>query len=77
MKELNPQVGRDLQVVAVSDSLADIVLCLNNRGWTTEKSKADTMTALRELHLEPAGQQILTLFKIDQLIPSRKGSLTQ
>jgi phosphonate transport system substrate-binding protein len=75
MRELNPQVGRDLQVVAVSERFADIILCLSNSGWAAEKSKADTMTALSELHLEPAGQQILILFKIDKLVPFEEQQL--
>jgi hypothetical protein len=69
MTELNPQVGKGLQTVAVSEPLVDGVLCLNSSGWSSETYKQDVIKALGELHLEPAGQQILTLFKTDQLIP--------
>jgi phosphonate transport system substrate-binding protein len=69
MMELNPQVGRELQVVVGSDSYLDVIVCLGNTGWNGSRGKVDCIEALSELHLEPAGQQILTLFKIGQLVP--------
>ena len=75
MKELNPQVGKKVQAVAVSDTFVDGLLCLSNSGWASETFKRDLIQALGELHLEPAGQQILTLFKFDQLIPYEEGYL--
>jgi ABC-type phosphate/phosphonate transport system substrate-binding protein len=69
MKELNPQVGTKLQVVAASEPYADNVLCLSKDGWASETHKQNTIRALAELHLEPAGQQILTLFKVVKLAP--------
>jgi phosphonate transport system substrate-binding protein len=75
MKELNPQVGQILQVVAISDTLADVVVCLREEHWSSDKLKADTITALKELHLNPEGQQICTLFKIDRMIPFEDSQL--
>lgn len=75
MKELNPQVGKGLQSVALSEPLVDAVLCLSDSGWASEEFKRDLLQALGELHLEPAGQQILTLFKLDQLIPYKEAYL--
>lgn len=69
MRELNPQIGKDLQELASSELFTDIVICLSHDDWTSDKGKADLTKALGELHLEPAGQQILSLFKINQLIP--------
>ena len=69
VRELNPQIGKDLQELASSELFTDIVICLSHDDWTSDKGKADLTKALGELHLEPAGQQILSLFKINQLIP--------
>jgi phosphonate transport system substrate-binding protein len=69
MRELNPQIGKELQELAASDPFTDIIICLSHDDWTSDKAKADLVQALAELHLEPAGQQILSLFKINQLIP--------
>lgn len=69
MRELNPQLGKELQEIASSDRLADVIVGLSHDDWTSEKGKADLVKALGELHQEPAGQQILSLFKINQLIP--------
>jgi phosphonate transport system substrate-binding protein len=75
MTELNPQVGQALQAVAVSESFADVVVCLREDGWATEKSKSNTVEALSELHLNPVGQQICTLFKIDRMVPFQETQL--
>jgi len=69
VRELNPQIGRELQELAASDRFTDIIICLSYDDWTSDKGKADLTKALGELHLEPAGQQILSLFKINQMIP--------
>lgn len=75
MKELNPQLGSTLQVVAASEPCVDNVMCLVKDGWLSEAHKTDAIQALAELHLEPAGQQILTLFKVARLIPFEEGHL--
>lgn len=72
MVELNPQLGSKLQAIASSELYADNVLCLSKDGWTSETHKQDTIRALAELHLEPAGQQILTLFKVAKLAPYKE-----
>jgi phosphonate transport system substrate-binding protein len=69
MKELNPQVGQMLQIVAASDNYVDVVVCLREANWSAPKFKSDTITALRELGQDPAGQQICTLFRIDRMVP--------
>jgi phosphonate transport system substrate-binding protein len=75
MKELNPQVGQVLQVVTISDTYADVVVCLREGNWASAKLKDDTITSLKELHQDPAGQQICTLFKIDCMIPFEDSQL--
>ena len=71
MKELNPQVGLALQVVASSEKFADVVICVRTGGWPSDALKAETIQALADLPQDPGGRQILTLFKIDHLVPFR------
>jgi phosphonate transport system substrate-binding protein len=73
--ELNPQVGKELHPVVASETYLDILICLSNAGWDSEQHKADTIQALNQLHLEPEGRQILTLFKIDRLVPFQEAQL--
>lgn len=75
MKELNPQVGQTLQIVAASDPLADVVICLRNNGWQSDQDKLDTIQAMNGLHLQPSGQQVCTLFKIDRIVPFQESQL--
>jgi phosphonate transport system substrate-binding protein len=75
MKELNPQVGQHLQVIATSDRYVNAVLCLTHSGWTSQDFRKDFIESLATLHDEPAGQQILTLFKVDQLVPFEEEQL--
>lgn len=75
MTELNPQLGEKLQKIAVSDAYVDAFICLNNFGWTSEQFKQGLIDALGELHLDPAGQQLLTLFKTSQLVPFENAHL--
>ncbi len=69
MKELNPQVGRRLRAIAVSEPLLDGATYLSRKGWKKSKYREDMIKALETLHEDPQGQQILTLFKADRLVP--------
>jgi len=75
MKELNPQVGHVLQVVAASDTYYSIVICLSDQGWISKQARADTVKALNDLSRSPAGQQIFTLFKLDKFVPVGEAQL--
>ena len=75
MKELNPQVGEKIQVLAASDPVVDSLVCLRNSGWPPGTFREDLIQTLTEFHLEPAGAQILTLFKTDRLIPFEETQL--
>lgn len=75
MNELNPQLGQRLQTVAVSDAFADVVICFREDGWRSEQDKTDTIKSLNELHVDPVGQQICTLFKIDRVVPFQEAQL--
>ncbi len=73
--ELNPQVGQQLQAIASSESLADVIICLSTRDWVSEQELADTIGTLQEAHLSPVGQQMCTLFKIDRMVPFEERQL--
>jgi ABC-type phosphate/phosphonate transport system substrate-binding protein len=69
MKDLNPQIGAKLKAAATSEPLLAHVICLA-RTWPEPVShRQDTIQGLRELDRDPAGQQVLTLFKISRLVP--------
>lgn len=69
MRELNPQMGAQLQTIRISDSYVDGIVCLRNEGWPTPKQRQDIIDSLRELHTEPVGRQILDIFKVGRLVP--------
>ena len=75
MEELNPQVGAQLRAVATSVPLVGAVVCASESSWAAREFRPVLLQALSELHLEPAGRQILTLFKIDQLLPYEEAQL--
>lgn len=72
MAELNPQIRRSLETLAASEALANSVLCVSRDGWPLPEDRKNLLESLAELHLESTGQQILTLFKADQLVPFRQ-----
>lgn len=74
MVELNPQLKR-MPVLKRSKPLIDGVICLNRTGWSSASFRRDVLQSMQELHKSPAGQQILTLFKIDRLAPYEKHQL--
>ena len=70
MKELNPQVGLELEVIATSPRFTDTVICLGEQPWTgPPEAKADTVRAMTDLAADAAGRQVLALFKISGLVP--------
>jgi len=69
MSELNPQVGRRLRAIATSKPFLDTILCVRIDGWQSEQERKDLIASLKEMHLEPEGQQILTVFKVSRLEP--------
>jgi phosphonate transport system substrate-binding protein len=72
MIELNPQVGATLAPIAVSDLYLDSVTCITRVGYPSDRAREDFRRQLRELHLKPAGRQILTMFKVDRLVPFKE-----
>lgn len=69
MKELNPQVGQALRAIESSEPMANGVVCLRREGWSAARHREDVRASLADLDRDPAGQQILTLFKASRLVP--------
>jgi phosphonate transport system substrate-binding protein len=67
--EMNPQMKWSLVVAATSEPFARQVICISRAEWNPQPFKADFIQALRTLHESPAGRQLLTLFKVDGLLP--------
>lgn len=65
--ELNPQLGRELKVIALSPGYVLYVCCF--RPEFRQDFKRDVIEHTSKLHELPEGQQILLLFNIKKLIP--------
>lgn len=63
--ELNPQVGKQLKIIASSPQLVPAVLCF--RADYSPPFKDQLMAGLRDLHTTPAGQQVLTIFHSEKM----------
>lgn len=75
LSEMNPQICRRLVAVAESPPFLETVCLVRRNGWQRECQREDLLSAMREFSSDPAGKQILTLFKFDQFIPFFKESL--
>ncbi len=65
--ELNPQIGRELAVIAESKPLHGDITCVPT--MVSEKLKRAIMNSALHLHETTTGKQIFTLFQIDKVIP--------
>ena len=68
MNELNPQMGLELVVIATSPPIVPALMCFRDEG--TAQAFDELVQALRELHTNPAGRQILNIFQRDQFLES-------
>lgn len=68
MSELNPQIGRRLQIIARSPKFANGILALNPL-VKNEKTTAILEQELFKLSDDAEGRQILKIFKTDDLVP--------
>jgi phosphonate transport system substrate-binding protein len=67
--QLNPQLQRTLVPIAESPAMANSVICFSRTGWPSEQLRRDVARQLASLEKDPAGRQILLLFKCDRLSP--------
>jgi phosphonate transport system substrate-binding protein len=73
MAELNPQIKKDLVVLASSPETIPSITCIRT-DYDAERKEA-LIDALKTLHEEPRGQQILMLFREDRLVPFKASYL--
>lgn len=73
MNELNPQIGNQLKVLAVSPPLVPMVFVL--RSDYSPALKARIVPALRDLHSTAAGRQVLIVFQMERLVASSPSCL--
>lgn len=73
LRDLNPQLGRKLRVLARSQPLVPAVMAFRKDFDSTERDAV--LAALNELHTTPAGQQVLNLFQSDALVQIEAGPL--
>lgn len=69
MKELNPQVGRDLVELARSPTYVGTVVCLSSD--CDPEFKRRMCETLEKMHNQVEGQQVLMSFKVDRFYPYR------
>lgn len=67
MTELNPQVATKLKIVKRSEPLLDRVCCIRSTGWEKQEERKSTYDSLAMVDTDPAGRQILNLFKIEAI----------
>lgn len=65
MSELNPQVGRQLKVLASSPELVPTVFCF--RKSYVDPAKDKMLAEMSRVHSSPGGQQVLTIFQSEAL----------
>ena len=65
MAELNPQVGRQLTILAASPAVVPALFGFR-RGFSTQL-KSKIIREFGAVHMSPAGQQALTIFQVGQV----------
>jgi phosphonate transport system substrate-binding protein len=71
--ELNPQLRSKLKILFFSPPLAPALLCFRKDFDSPEKDKI--MAAFERLHETLAGQQVLTIFQSEKLVPISQDQL--
>ncbi len=67
MVEMNPQLGKDLTTLAVSPGIAGTVICMRTAYFS--RYKDPLIDAMRLIHEDPQGQQIMTVLQFEKLVP--------
>jgi phosphonate transport system substrate-binding protein len=75
MAEMNPQVAKRLRVAVESHPFADTLACIKAHGWDEPSQRIELISAMDELDEDPAGQQIMKLFKFDGMARFEEGHL--
>lgn len=73
MAELNPQIGRQLKILATSPAVVPAFLCFR-RDYSSEV-KEKILREITRWHLSPPGRQLLTIFQTDSIVEQREDCL--
>jgi len=73
--ELNPQIEKELTILESSPEFVFSIVCVR-KSMTKSENRDILEETLLFLHKESQGKQILTLFKIDKLMPFKPEYLT-
>lgn len=73
MVELNPQLGRDLKVIARPAPFSNGLLCIRRGFYELVGPQLEEVTG--SMHEKVTGEQLLTLFHADRLVPFEEGDL--
>lgn len=68
LREMNPQISKELTVIEESPNFINGVLCLN-KSLTEDDERSMIEEKLLNFKKEPGGQQMMDLFKIDDFLP--------
>ena len=71
MTELNPQMGRDLNILLASPNFIEGLSCYSNY-FMKMKIKDDMVSSLTGIDKYPAGRQIYTLLRVKKLLPFKE-----
>lgn len=67
LSEMNPQIGRQLQIIEKSPGFVTGILAVRK---DIRNPRRDAMVEiLQDMHNDPKGKQLLTLFRINRLVP--------
>jgi phosphonate transport system substrate-binding protein len=67
MVELNPQLGRQLRILEQSPGFVTGIIAI--RKEVNTQTRDNLVTALQGIHTDPKGKQLMTLFRINRLVP--------
>lgn len=70
--EMNPQLGHHLSPIATSQALPEFILCFVAAGL---EFPAVVRDAVRDVHLDPDGKQILLALRTRRFLPATRASL--
>lgn len=71
--ELNPQIGKQLRVTAVSPSFIPMLFCM--RAGYRPGTKEKILEALADLHSSPSGQQVLAVLQFERIVATNRTCL--
>jgi phosphonate transport system substrate-binding protein len=66
--ELNPQLGKDLHVLAISPKVVPIALCFHKN--CSQEGKKELINIINRTEAMPAGEQIVALYQSRRLVPT-------